>query len=151
MENTEYQNELIISVTQDLVDEYNKLYLSQNKRRSKPAIDSPLCPTINKFTSMIRMQQNDSKQKYKNFMLWILNNNNIPKLMLEDCEITYKVTYNTKTRRDCDNASLNSKYYGDAFVEYGLLKDDSYFQVKWLHFTACYEKGIKKLDISIKY
>lgn len=149
--NKTYTNELNISITQELVDEYNKQYLAQNTRRKKIAIDSPLCPTINKFTSMIRMQQNDSKQKYKDFMMWVLAKNEIPKLMLEDCEFIYKVTYNTKTRRDLDNACFNSKFYGDAFVEYGLLQDDSYFQIKWLHFTACYEKGIRKLDINIRY
>ncbi len=147
---SEYKNQLIISITKDVVDEYNKYYKSLPKHRTEPIKDI-LCPTINKYNSMIRMAQKTSKEHYKKLMLWIMEKNKIPKLMLNDCEITYIATYGTKIRRDLDNGALNSKYYGDAFTEYGLLVDDSYEQVKWLHFTAKYEKGVRKLDIVINY
>lgn len=147
----EYKNELVIEINQELVDEFNTYYKKQNPRTKKEAIPSPLCPTLNKFTTMVRMAQNDSKQKYKQFMIYILERNNVEKLMLEDCEICYTVTYPTLTRRDLDNAVLNSKYYGDSMVQYGLLKDDSYFQVKLLSFKARYEKQVTKLEISIRY
>lgn len=147
----EFKNELVIEITQELVDEFNKYYKKTNPRTKKEAISSPLCPTLNKFTTMVRMAQNDSKQKYKKFMMYILEKNNIEKLMLEECEMCYIVTYPTLTRRDLDNAALNSKYYGDAMVEFGLLKDDSYFQIKSLSFMAKYEKTITKLEIVIKY
>lgn len=147
---SKYKNQLTISITKDIVDEYNKYYKSLPRNRTEP-IKDVLCPTINKYNSMTRMEQKTSKEHYKNFMLWVMGKNKTPKLMLNDCEITYITTYESKTRRDLDNGALNSKYYGDAFTKYGLLVDDSYEQVKWLHFTAKYKKGVRKLDIEINY
>ncbi|MEG0153636.1 MAG: hypothetical protein RR744_10785, partial [Cellulosilyticaceae bacterium] len=65
-------NEVRIEITKEVVDAFNEYYKKMNPRTRKAAIDSPLCPTLNRFTSMIRMAQNESKQKYKQFMLYIL-------------------------------------------------------------------------------
>ena len=65
------KNQIIISITQELVDEYNAYYLSKNKRRKKPAIDSPLLPSLNKWMIMKRPMMNALKQRWKDLNIYI--------------------------------------------------------------------------------
>lgn len=146
-----YKNEIIIDFNEQNMYEYIRYYKKNNPRTKKTPIDSPLCISLNKFTAMVRIAQHDSKVKSSGYCMWLLEQLEIPKLMLEDCEIQYIATFPTKTRRDLDGLVLNSKYYNDVFVEYGLLLDDSFYQLKKLTFSAEYEKGIKKIQAIIRY
>ena len=147
----QYNSELVIEFNEDNMYEYIKYYRKMNPRTRKSPIESPLCVSLNKFTSMVRIAQHDSKVKQSEYCMWLLEQLEIPKLMLEDCEIHYIATFPTKTRRDLDGLILNSKYYNDVFVEYGLLKDDSFYQLRKLTFSAEYEKGVKKIRAIIRY
>jgi hypothetical protein len=90
---------------------------------------------------MIRMIQASEKVKYHEFAMWVLEYYKIPKLKMNDCMVHIHFIWHDKRRRDYENYSIASKYYNDAFVEYGLLEDDSYKQIKSVLTTMEYIKG----------
>lgn len=146
-----YSKEIRIEFNQENMEEYNQYYKKMNPRTKKPRLDNPLCPMLNAWTAMIRQAQHAQKVKYGEYCRWLLEKSDVPKLQLEDCEIEYIATFPTRTRRDLDGLILNSKTYNDIYVEYGLLKDDSFYQVKSLRFSAQYEKSVKKIVAVIRY
>jgi len=147
----EYNNEIIIEFNEENMTQYNKEYKEAHPRTKKDRITDPLCPLLNKFISMVRIMQHEQKVRYGEYCEWLLEKQKIPKLNLDNCEIEYKATFPTKTRRDLDGLSINSKTYNDILVEYGLLDDDSYFQLRRLIFSAEYQKGIRKIQIIVRY
>ena len=148
------KNQIIISITQDLVDEYNAYYLSKNKRRKKPAIDSPLLPSLNKWMIMKRPMMNALKQRWKDFIIYICEKQGIDGLMIDKCTIEVKLTFHDRRRRDLDNYIASMKFIQDGLSAEegcGVIIDDSYSHITYLGGTAEFKKGIKQTDIIITY
>ena len=148
------KKQIIISITQDLVDEYNDDYLKQNKRRKKIAIDAPLLPSLNKWMIMKRPIMNALKQRWKDFIIYICKKQHIDGLMIDTCTIEVKLTFHDKRRRDLDNYIASMKFIQDGLSSEegcGVIIDDSYSHITYLGGSAEYKKGIKQTDIIITY
>jgi Holliday junction resolvase RusA-like endonuclease len=84
----------------------------------------PIPPSLNKFTALKRMTQNAMKQKYKQFAIWLIKENNLDNKNFEKIEMSYKLDFSNNRRRDTENYLLAPKFLNDGFVEAGLISDD---------------------------
>lgn len=150
---TKFKNKIVISITQDLVNEYNNWYKQNNPRSRKDRIESPLCITFNTYNSKgNRIIQNNYKQEWKSFIVWICKKINICNLKLKECAIHCHFIYDTKRRHDLDNnLSTTLKFTQDSLVEAGVIEDDTYNILVYISADGEYKKGIKQTDIIIRY
>jgi Holliday junction resolvase RusA-like endonuclease len=137
-----------IIINSNTLEKYNTYYFSKYPKRKKLPIESPLHPSMNKWMVMRRPQMNDLKQKWKEFGLWLLKEKNLDGLHIDKCKITITFYFKDKRRIDLDNRS--PKFLFDAFVEGGLLIDDSYFHVNPLVFIGKYDKEMYGMVITIR-
>lgn len=120
-------------------------------------IESPLYVNVGKKKFMLNMNPyrnahyqvlNKAKQEYKRVMKdEILS---LPKM--EKIVIDYEITFGDNRRRDGMNiASVTSKFFLDALVEYGVLKDDNYKNVLHEEWNPCgVEKDNGKVTIYLR-
>lgn len=148
-----FENEIILTINQDKVDEYERYYFFRYPKRKKRPLEKPFPPNLNKFILWKRPQQNAIKQIWKEFIGFIaLEYDN---LEITNCEIHFDFTFKDKRRRDLDNyLSTSAKLIIDGLTQAdgnNMIVDDSYTNIKKISASAKYEKGIEELKIIIKY
>lgn len=116
--------QILITLDKNILEEYNKYYFKKYPKRHKPPIDKPIPPSLNAYISMIRMQQNNLKQKYKEFSIWLAEYYKVNNLNLDSATITYTFYFKTHARHDFDNLMITPKLVNDGFVSAGVFKDD---------------------------
>jgi len=144
--------EIVIEVTEELVEEYNKYYLTvlHPKAKKKP-IESVYMRTLNKMLcEPNRIQANANKHKYMDFVTYILEKEELYGLKIARCKLYMTFVYPTKLRRDIDGNIAMLKDVLDSCVENELLIDDSYHVIPEIHATGEYRKGVKKVIITFK-
>lgn len=138
-ENT-YFEPIEFTIDKELFEEYRKYYFKKYPRRKVLDV-SPTAISLNKWITLTRMAQNNSKEKHGEFYLWCLNRLNVPKANYTSCRMIVTFHWKDQRARDYDNASIFVKYFNDIATKYGLLYDDNYFILKELHFHADYVKS----------
>lgn len=148
-----HNNEIVLTFDQAILMEYRKQYFINHPRARKFPFKDPFPPSLNQFLVMKREQQNNLKQLWKDFTMFVAKD--YAGLNLTDCEIELKFTFKDKRRRDLDNfSSIALKLLQDGLSAeegIGVMTDDSYFVIQKISATAHYEKGISKLEMIIKY
>lgn len=144
------KKEISILFNQEVVDKYKEYYFKKYPKRKKFDIKQTAL-SLNQFTAMVRMVQAGEKIKYHEFCLFVLEYYNIPKLKLNDCSLHIHFIWGDNRRRDFDNYSITNKFYADAFVEYGLLEDDSFKQINSVLTTMEYIKGKSSVEFIFEY
>lgn len=135
-----YLEPIEFTIDKSVFEEYRKWYFHKYPRRTKLDV-LPTAISLNKFTSMTRLAQNNSKDKHGEFFLWCLNYLNIPKANYTSCKMSVTFHWKDRRARDYDNASIFVKYFNDKATEYGLLYDDNSFILKELTFHSDYVKS----------
>ena len=140
-----------IVINNDILRKYYDFYFKKYPRRKKMPIDKPFPPSLNKFIAMKRMQQNNLKQKYKDFSIWLASYYQIANLNLDKLEIIYTFYFPNHIRRDMDNLLLTPKFFNDGFVDSNVMKDDSgdILEISFESFE--YDKFDPRIEIIIKY
>ena len=141
--------ELIID--QKIIDEYNDAYFRQYPRRKKKPIVKPIPPSLNRFIAMKRMQQNSTKQKYKEFSCWLANYFNIANLNLGKAKIIFTFYFPDHRRRDFDNLMLTPKFLDDGWILSKTLKDDNGENLMLEFREFRYDAKNPRLVIEIEY
>lgn len=118
-------SEIKIVIDKDIIEEYYKYYFDKYPKRKVKPIESPIPPSLNRFVAMKRMQQNNVKQKYKEFAEWLASYYKIANLNLVSATMVFKFYFPDRRRRDFDNLMLTPKFLNDGFVNVRVLKDDS--------------------------
>lgn len=113
---------IMITIDQDTVDRYTKYYFENHPRAHVPPIKRPYHESINQWMIMKRAAMNGLKQKWKDFIKWVVSNQGYDNLRIERCEIIQKVHYPTERRHDTDNSV--PKFILDGLVESGMVVDD---------------------------
>ena len=118
------------------------------RKEKKRIIEKPWHPSLNKWIILRRPSMNNLKQQWKEYGVWLINYYGLANLNIEKCVITFK--YYMPTKRRADNDNMTPKFFLDAMVESGLIKDDSYFIVNPLILWLGYDKSNPRMEIHIK-
>lgn len=105
-----------------VLDKYSEYYFKNHPKAKNKPIEHPYHPSINVWCIKPRFQMNALKQKWKDFIVWWINDLGYKDLKLNCVEIIYDIYHPTKRRTDTDNFS--PKFIHDGFVESGFLVDD---------------------------
>jgi Holliday junction resolvase RusA-like endonuclease len=97
---------------------------------------------------MKRPQMNNEKQKWKEFIIWIVNKYNLQNQNIKNAKITYTYYMPTKRRFDLDN--MTPKFINDGLVESGLLTDDSVFCINPIVLNGGYDKSNPRVEMLIE-
>lgn len=71
---------------------------------------------------MKRPMMNALKQRWKDFIVWFINNQGYANLHIEKCEMQFDTYYSTERRHDIDNGC--PKFILDGLCESGFIVDD---------------------------
>ena len=96
---------------------------------------------------MKRPQMNNLKQKWKDFIVWFIEENGLTNYKIEKCEITFISYFNTRSRKDCDNYC--PKFLLDGLVCSGFIVDDDSLHVCSLTLKCEYDKNNPRTEIII--
>lgn len=136
---------IIISV--DTIDAYALQYFEQHPKARKKPIERPHHPSINTWMIMMRPEMNATKQKWKDFIKWLVEQYGYSDLGLDCYEMYVKVYMPTKRRSDPDNQV--PKFILDGLVESGMLVDDDGEHMKKLSISTGYDKENPRTEIEI--
>lgn len=97
-------------------------YFVKHPKAKKKPIKHPYHESINTWMIMKRAEMNALKQKWKDFIVWFIEDQGYSNLHIERCEMTYKCYFATHRRHDNDNTV--PKFIQDGLVESGFVEDD---------------------------
>ena len=98
---------------------------------------------------MKRPMMNDLKQKWKEFMIWFVEDQGLTNKQIEKCTMTFISYFKTKIRKDCDNTV--PKFILDGLAESGLIIDDDSLHLTSLTLQCEYDKERPRTKIYIEY
>ena len=128
-------------IDQQLIDEYNALYLKTHPRAKKVAISAPIPVSLNQFLLMRRPQQNYIKQTWKDFTGFMCRKFGYDGLKLEKFEVELSVFKKNAHKYDLDNyAAVCGKLIFDGLTECGMIVDDNVTNLVKLTVTGGYDK-----------
>lgn len=87
---------------------------------------------------MKRPMMNALKQKWKDFIVWFIENQGYSNLRIERCELVFSTYYPNNRRHDVDNST--PKFIIDGLVKSGFVVDDDSLHITSLTlkcFTDC--------------
>lgn len=115
-------NSILITINNDILTKYEKYYFSIHTKAHKKPLLHPYHESINVWMIMKRPMMNALKQKWKNFIKWLVNEQGYSNLHIDKCEIHQTVYYPNNRRHDADNSV--PKFILDGLVESGMILDD---------------------------
>lgn len=101
---------------------YEEYYFSIHTKAKKKPIPRPYHESINVWMIMKRPAMNALKQKWKDFIVWFINNQGYSNLRIEKCDLSFSTYYPNNRRHDVDNSC--PKFILDGLVESGFIVDD---------------------------
>lgn len=122
-------------------------FLKHPKAKKKP-LAHPYQESMNVWMIMKRPQMNALKQKWKDFMVWFVQDQGYGNLRIEECEMIHTVYKPTRRRLDLDNST--PKFEIDGLVESGLIIDDDMDHIKSLTLRGGYDKERPRTEIVLK-
>lgn len=116
------RDEIVLTIDQNVLEEYYEYYFSIHTRAHKVPIKHPYHESINTWMIMKRAAMNHLKQQWKDFIVWFVDNQGYSNLRIEQCEIVQIIYYKDNRRHDVDNTV--PKFILDGLVESGMVEDD---------------------------
>jgi len=115
-------NDIKLVIDNSTLEEYEKYYFSIHTKAKKKPIDHPYHESINVWMVMKRPMMNALKQRWKDFIVWFIDNQGYTNLHIDKCELSFATFYQTHRRHDIDNSV--AKFLIDGLVESGFIIDD---------------------------
>ena len=128
--------------------EYEKHYSSIHPKAKKKPIEHPYHESINVWMIMKRPMMNALKQRWKDFIVWFIDNQGYSNLHIEKCELSFTTYYSTHRRHDVDNS--NPKFLIDGLVESGFIVDDSSDHVSKIILECAVDANRPRTEILVK-
>lgn len=104
------------------LSEYEQHYFSIHKKAKKKPIPHPYHESINVWMIMKRPMMNALKQRWKDFIVWFIENKGYSNLHIEKCDLRFTTYYPNNRRHDVDNSC--PKFILDGLCESGFIVDD---------------------------
>ena len=123
-------------------------YFVRHPKAKKKPLAHPYQESMNVWMIMKRPQMNALKQKWKDFMVWFIEDQGYANLRIEKCEMTYTVYKPTRRRLDLDNNS--PKFLQDGLVEAGFVVDDDMNHITSLTLRGGYDPERPRTEILVK-
>lgn len=137
--------ELVID--NQVLSEYEKHYFKLHPKAYKKPIEQPYHPSVNKWMIMKRPMMNALKQKWKDFIIWFIENQGYTNLHIEKCEMKFTIYYSTNRRHDIDNGV--PKFILDGLSESGFIVDDDSRHLTTLTLQCGYDKENPRTEIEV--
>lgn len=135
-------------IDNNTLSEYEKYYFKLHPKAKKKPIDKPRHPSINSWMIMKRPMMNALKQKWKDFMIWFIENQGYTNLHIEKCEMKFITYFETNRRHDVDNTT--PKFILDGMAESGFLVDDDSKHLTALTLEVGIDKENPRTEIKVK-
>lgn len=145
----EKEKTLTLILDQSVLDKYNDYYFSIHPKAKKKPIEKPRHPSINQWFILPRVQMNALKQKWKDAMIWWINDLGYQDMHLEDFDLEVIVYFDTKRRVDTDNQI--PKFILDGWSESGFIIDDDGKHLHSLTLKTGYDKDNPRTEFIITY
>lgn len=130
-----------------VLDAYSEYYFSQHPRAKKRPIKQPYHESINTWMILKRAAMNALKQKWKDFIIWFVNEQGYTNLRIEKCEISQIIYYPNNRRHDPDNST--PKFVLDGFVDSGMIVDDDSKHIKRLILSCDVDKEHPRTELTL--
>lgn len=130
------------------IERYAKHYFELHPRARNAPIQHPYHESINKWMIMKRIAMNALKQKWKDFICWLVNDEGYANLKIDTCIIEQIVFYGENRRIDIDNST--PKFILDGLVESGLIVDDSRKHITKLILSCEVDRERPRTEIYIR-
>lgn len=131
-----------------VLERYNEYYFSLHPRAWKEPIEHPYHPSINSWFILRRTELNALKQKWKDFIVWWMNDLGYTDKQLNKTKMKFTVYYCNKRRHDVDN--IVPKFILDGFAESGFIVDDDEKHITELTLKTDYDKDNPRTEIEIE-
>lgn len=113
---------IYLTIDDDTLKAYSEYYFQHHPKAQNVPIKHPYHESINTWMILRRPMMNSLKQRWKDFTIWLVNQQGYTNLRISQCEMSFKVYYPNKHRHDIDNTT--PKFILDGLVESGLVEDD---------------------------
>lgn len=127
---------------------YTEYYFSIHTKAHKVPIPHPYHESINVWMIMKRPMMNALKQKWKDFIKWLVDTKGYSNLRIEKCEINQVVYYPNNRRHDIDNTV--PKFILDGLVESGMIVDDDHLHISKLVLSCGVDTSHPRTELNIK-
>lgn len=134
-------------IDDDTLNKYNFYYFNKYPKRKVPPITKPTHPSINSWFIMRRPEMNALKGKWKEFVIWFVEEEGLLNLKIDSCTMEFTSYLKTKIRADCDN--MSPKFIIDGLVAAGLIIDDDYKHIHSLTLKVGYDKDHPRTEMVI--
>lgn len=131
-----------------ILEKYTKYYFEQHPKAKKPPISQPYHESINTWMIMKRVAMNALKQKWKDFICWLVDENGYANAGIDRCEIHQKIFFPTQRRRDNDN--YVPKFINDGLVKSGMIVDDDLLHITKLTLESEIDDDNPRTELTIK-
>lgn len=140
-------NQYLLIIDNNTISRYEEHYFRKYPKRKKNPIENPTHPSINQWMIMKRQMMNDLKGKWKDFIVWFVEDQKMSNMKIEKCNMTFISYFRTKVMKDVDNTV--PKFILDGFVEGGLIIDDNYLHLESITLKCGYSKENPRTEIYI--
>ena len=139
--------EIKLVIDNNVLNRYTEHYFKKHPKAKNKPIENPWHPSTNTWMIMKRPMMNALKQRWKDFILWFINDLGYQDMMINSCEIEV-TTYRRMNRNfDLDNTTI--KFIQDGLVESGFLVDDNYKILKKLTLMGGVDKENPRTEIRV--
>jgi len=138
-----------LTIDEEALAAYEKHYFSIHKQAKKKPIAHPYHESINQWMIMKRPMMNSLKGKWKEFIVWFIDQQGYSNLRIDKCELVFTTYYSTNRRHDVDNTC--PKFILDGLCESGFIVDDDSNHVLKLTLMCGVDKNRPRTEIDISY
>lgn len=128
--------------------DYEEYYFKLHPRATKRPIETCHHPSINQWMIMKRPMMNALKQKYKDFMVWFIEQQGYTNLHIDKCEMKFTTYFSTNRRHDVDNTT--PKFILDGMAESGFIIDDDSKHLTSLTLECDIDKEYPRTEIEVR-
>ena len=136
-----------LTIDNNTIDTYANFYFKQHPKARKKPIEHSYHPSINVWMILPRIQMNQLKQKWKDFIVWWIRSQNLQNKKFENFDMVFTVYVPTKRRIDCDNTV--PKFILDGLVESGFIVDDDGEHLHSLTLKTGHDKNNPRTEIEV--
>lgn len=136
-----------LTIDEQTLKEYNEHYFSIHQKATRNPISHPYHESINQWMIMKRPMMNALKARWKDFIVWFIEQQGYTNLRIEKCELVFTTYFSTNRRHDVDNTC--PKFIIDGLCESGLIVDDDSLHILSLKLMCGVDRERPRTEIDI--